>query len=86
MLKKIIYLRIIWIFGSNKPNRNVRTLEELLPSRNQDGYQPNPIVSTRDTYIMNTVSYIQLSFYCNYHKLFRRILTPNGNFQEVDLF
>lgn len=42
--------------GSNKTNRNVRTLEELLPDRDQDGYRPNPIAN-RETFIINTASY-----------------------------
>lgn len=41
--------------GSNKTNRNIRTLEELLPNRDQDGYQPNP-VSNRETFTINIVS------------------------------
>ncbi|XP_060852344.1 proto-oncogene tyrosine-protein kinase receptor Ret-like isoform X1 [Rhopalosiphum padi] len=45
--------RIVWILGSNKTNRNVRTLEELLPNFNQDEYQQNP-VPNRDTFTINT--------------------------------
>lgn len=45
----------MWILGSNKTNRNVRTLEELLPNFNQDEYQQNP-VPNRDTFTINTVN------------------------------
>jgi proto-oncogene tyrosine-protein kinase Ret len=45
----------VWILGSNKTNRNVRTLEELLPNFNQDEYQQNP-VPNRDTFTINTVN------------------------------
>ncbi|XP_060872662.1 proto-oncogene tyrosine-protein kinase receptor Ret-like isoform X2 [Metopolophium dirhodum] len=44
--------RIVWILGGNKTNRNVRTLEELLPNFDQDEYQPNP-VPNRDTFTIN---------------------------------
>ncbi|CAH1736549.1 proto-oncogene tyrosine-protein kinase receptor Ret [Aphis gossypii] len=43
---------IRWILGNNKTNRNVRTLEELLPNINQDEYQPNQIPN-RDTFTIN---------------------------------
>lgn len=41
--------------GNNKTNRNVRTLEELLPNINQDEYQPNRIPN-RDTFTINNVN------------------------------
>lgn len=52
----IIYFRIVWILGSSKINRNVRTLEELLPNHDQDGHQLTTITN-RDNLLVNTVSY-----------------------------
>lgn len=48
--------RILWVLGSNKTNRNVRTLEELLPNFEQDAYQLNPAVPTRDTFTIHIVN------------------------------
>lgn len=53
-----IYFRIVWILGSNKTNGDVRTLGELIPNYNQDGYLPNPVLS-RDTFTINTVTKIK---------------------------
>lgn len=61
--------RILWIFGGNKTNGNVRTLEELLPNRDQDGYRLNPIAAadSDDTFIVDTVSYDDTYLRMNYY-------------------
>lgn len=75
--------RIVWILGSNKTNRNIRTLEELLPNRDQDGYQPNP-VSNRETFVINVVSNeMVIIFAYFYQKKLHRTSIQNGSFQEV---
>lgn len=78
-----VNFRIVWILGSNKTNRNIRTLEELLPNRDQDGYQPNP-VSNRDTFTINIVSNkIIIIFPSVNQKKLHRTSIQNGSFQEV---
>lgn len=53
---KHVHFRIFWFLSSNKANRNVRTLEELLPNRDRDGYQSSP-VADRDNFIINYVNH-----------------------------
>lgn len=53
---KYVDYRIFWFLSNNKANSNVRTLEELLPSRDRDGYQSSPIAD-RDNFIINYVNH-----------------------------